>query len=118
MGASFGLASRMGIARARRFLLLGETLDADAAQHAGLVDHVLDDDAVAMAAEGAATSLAQGPTRAYGEVRHLLARSLGTAFEAQLEDEAQALVRASASADAREGIAAFTEKRRPRFTGC
>lgn len=43
LGASFGLASRMGLARARRFLLLGEVLDAASAERTGLVDHVVDD---------------------------------------------------------------------------
>jgi len=117
LGASFGLASRMGLARARRFLLLGEVLDTVEAERTGLVDYVVDDAELSNQAEQAAVRLSQGPTRAYGEVRRLMARSLGQAFEAQLEDEAQALARVAASKDAREGITAFLEKRRPRFTG-
>jgi 2-(1,2-epoxy-1,2-dihydrophenyl)acetyl-CoA isomerase len=117
LGATFGLASRMGIARARRFLLLGESLDAEAARDAGLVDHVVDDDTVVEAATAAATTLGRGPTRAYGEVRRLLARSLATPIETLLEDEAQSLARAAATADGREGITAFTERRPPHFTG-
>lgn len=117
LGASFGLASRMGIARARRYLLLGEVLDAATAHEVGLVDYVLSDDAADEAARKAAERLSAGPTRAYGEVRRLLARSLGTPFEAQLEDEAQALARVAASRDARDGLSAFTEKRKPVFRG-
>ncbi|WP_131766392.1 enoyl-CoA hydratase/isomerase family protein [Candidatus Protofrankia californiensis] len=117
LGATSGLASRMGIARARRFLLLGEVLDADEAKRTGLVDHVLDDDAVAEEAYKATVELGQGPTRAYGEIRRLLARALANPLEAQLEDEAQALARAAATSDAREGITAFVEKRTPRFHG-
>lgn len=116
-GATFGLASRMGIARTRRFLLLGEMMDAETAQRTGLVDHLVDDDALAAEAEQAAIRLSQGPTRAYGEIRRLLARSLGQPFESQLEDEAQGLARAASTDDAREGITAFVEKRKPRFTG-
>jgi 2-(1,2-epoxy-1,2-dihydrophenyl)acetyl-CoA isomerase len=116
-GATFGLASRMGIARARRFLLLAEMMDADTALQAGLVDQVVADEALLAEAEKAALRLAQGPTRAYGEIRRLLARSLGQPFESQLEDEAQGLVRAAATADAREGITAFVEKRKPQFAG-
>jgi 2-(1,2-epoxy-1,2-dihydrophenyl)acetyl-CoA isomerase len=117
LGASFGLTSRMGLARARRFLLLGEVLDAADAERTGLVDYVVDDDKVYAQAEQAAIRLSQGPTRAYGEVRRLLARSLAQAFEAQLEDEAQSLARVAATEDAREGITAFIEKRRPMFKG-
>lgn len=116
-GASFGLASRMGLARARRFLLLAETMDADTALRTGLVDHVVEDAALAAEAEQAAIKLSQGPTRAYGEIRRLFGRALGQPFESQLEDEAQGLSRAAATSDAREGIMAFVEKRKPRFVG-
>ncbi|GAC1619747.1 MAG: 2-(1,2-epoxy-1,2-dihydrophenyl)acetyl-CoA isomerase PaaG [Nevskia sp.] len=116
-GATFGLASRLGIARARRFLLLNEMLDAEEAARIGLVDHVVDDALVYAEAEKAALKLGQGPTRAFGAIRHLLNRSLGQPFESQLEDEAQALIRVSGSADAREGITAFAEKRKPKFLG-
>ena len=117
LGASFGLASRMGVSRARRFLLLAETLDAETAEHAGLVDEVVDDEQLAEVAERYATQFAQGPTRAYGDIRRLLARALATPFEAQLEDEAQSLAHLAATADAREGLTAFMEKRAPIFRG-
>lgn len=116
-GATYGFASRMGIARAKRFLMLGEMLEAEQAASVGLVDHVVDDAALMAEAEKAAMKLAQGPTRAYGELRKLFMRALGNPFEAQLEDEAQALVRAASADDAREGIMAFVEKRKPKFQG-
>lgn len=116
-GASFGLASRMGLARARRFLLLAEMLKAEEAAQAGLVDYLVDDASLMAEAEKAAIKLSQGPTRAYGELRRVFSRALGQPFEAQLEDEAQGLSRVAASADAREGILAFVEKRKPKFQG-
>ena len=116
-GATFGFASRMGIARARRFLILAEMLEAEQAASAGLVDHVVDDAVLMAEAEKAAIRLSQGPTRAYGELRRLFSKSLGQPLEAQLEDEAQALIRAASCDDAREGIVAFVEKRKPRFQG-
>lgn len=116
-GASFGLASRMGLARARRFLLLNEMLDAEAAAQAGLIDYVVDDAEVVAQAESAALRFSQGPTRAYGEIRRLLRRAFGQPYEAQLEDEARGLARAAATLDAREGITAFLQKRPPQFTG-
>ncbi|MCU1423330.1 MAG: hypothetical protein JWN36_2981 [Microbacteriaceae bacterium] len=117
LGASFGLASRMGIARARRFLLLGEVLDAEAAERVGLVDEVVDDVALDDTTLALARRLAAGPTRAYGEVRRLLAQSLRTPFETQLEEEAHGLARTGATRDGREGITAFMEKRAPVFRG-
>ncbi len=116
-GASFALSSRMGLARARRFLLLAEMLDAEEAGRVGLVDHVVDDDQLMVSAEKAAIRLSQGPTRAYGEVRRVFARAFGQPYEAQLEDEAQGLVRAASTEDAREGIMAFMDKRKPQFKG-
>lgn len=117
LGGTVGLASRMGIARARRFLLLNETLDADEAAAAGLVDHVVRDGRVAERALAAAEELAAGPTRAYGDLRRLVGRALATPLETQLEDEAQSLARAAATADGREGITAFTQRRQPNFSG-
>ncbi|EPL3138006.1 TPA: enoyl-CoA hydratase/isomerase family protein [Pseudomonas aeruginosa] len=116
-GASFSLASRMGLARARRFLLLGEVVEAMEAERIGLVDFVHAPDAVYDAALSQARALANGPTRAYGEIRRIVARSLSRPLEAQLEEEARSLARVAASADAREGITAFTEKRKPHFIG-
>lgn len=116
-GASFALASRMGIARARRFLLFNEMLSADEALGAGLADFVVDDAVLAETAEKAATQLAAGPTRAFGEIRRLIDKALRTPMETQLEDEAQALSGCAGSADAREGILAFVEKRTPKFQG-
>lgn len=117
-GSSFGLSSRMGLARARRFLLLTEMMDAQEAARTGLVDFVVDDGALVAEAEKTAIKLSRGPTRAYGEVRRVFAGALGQRYESQLEDEAQGLLRAAATADAREGITAFVEKRKPEFRGC
>jgi 2-(1,2-epoxy-1,2-dihydrophenyl)acetyl-CoA isomerase len=117
LGASVGLASRMGVARARRFLLLAELLDADQALHAGLVDEIADDGDAERIATERARALADGPTRAYGEVRRLVDRALATPYESQLEDEAQSLTRMAGTADAVEGLRAFVEKRPPHFVG-
>jgi len=116
-GSSTGLASRMGLARARRFMLLSEMLTAEEAGQAGLVDFVVDDAALQAEAEKAAIKLSRGPTRAYGEIRRVVSRALGQPFETQLEEEAQGLARMAGTADAREGITAFVEKRKPNFKG-
>ena len=74
-------------------------------------------DVVLAEAEKAARRLANGPTRAYGQIRRLFTTVIGQSFESQLEDEAQGLSNVAGSADAREGITAFVEKRKPQFTG-
>lgn len=115
-GASRALATRMGLARARRFLLCGETLDASAAAECGLVDVLVDEDPQ-RAALAMAQRIARGPTRAFGQIRRLFATVWQQSLESQLEDEAQSLAAIAGTRDAREGIQAFSEKRRPLFQG-
>jgi 2-(1,2-epoxy-1,2-dihydrophenyl)acetyl-CoA isomerase len=116
-GSSAMYTRRMGPAGARRFLLLNQTLDAAAALEAGLADEVVAADAFSERAESLVATLAAGPTRAFGEMRRLLLSAPITPLETQLELEAQALARCAATADAREGLTAFSQKRAPAFTG-
>jgi 2-(1,2-epoxy-1,2-dihydrophenyl)acetyl-CoA isomerase len=108
---------RMGAARARRFLLLNQTLDAPQALLCGLVDEVCPPDELSLRAETIALELAQGPTAAFGEMRRLLQSATHLPLETQLELEAQALARVATGSDAQEGIRAFQEKRKPNFRG-
>ncbi|WP_293389599.1 enoyl-CoA hydratase-related protein [Nevskia sp.] len=115
--ATVMFSRRMGLARARNFLLRNQVLDAQAALAAGLVDEVVPTDELLTQAEAIALKFAAGPTKAYGEVRRLLLSVQDQPLETQLEMEAQALSRVASTEDAREGLAAFNEKRKPRFTG-
>ena len=90
---------------------------ADEALDWGLVTQVVDDDAVVATAGKIAAKLAAGPTRAFGKVKDLLAQSFSNGLETQLEEEARGIVVQSSTADGREGIAAFLEKRKPEFRG-
>ncbi|MFV0384924.1 enoyl-CoA hydratase/isomerase family protein [Paracoccus sp. (in: a-proteobacteria)] len=116
-GSTVSLSNRMGLARAKRFLMLSETLDAAQAGAAGLVDFVLPPDDLAAAAEKQARSLATGPTLAYGAIRRSILSARTETLEAQLEHEAQALARLAATDDAWEGLTAFAERRKPAFRG-
>jgi 2-(1,2-epoxy-1,2-dihydrophenyl)acetyl-CoA isomerase len=116
-GSTTTVTRRIGVARARRFFLLAETMDADAALAAGLVDYVVNDDAVVVEAEKIARELASGPAEAYGGIKRLFLQTLNRSIESQLEDEAQTLAAISRTADAREGVKAFREKRKPKFAG-
>ncbi len=117
-GSSVMLSRRMGLSRARKYLLLNETLDAQTALAAGLADEVVAADALTARAEAVALQLAAGPTVAYGEIRRLLVSAASEPLDAQLEREAQALARVAGTADAREGLTAFGQKRAAKFTGC
>jgi 2-(1,2-epoxy-1,2-dihydrophenyl)acetyl-CoA isomerase len=111
------LSRRMGLARARRFLLLNETLSAADALAVGLVDEVLTADQLQARAQTVARQLAAGPTRALGEIRRLLLSAHDQPLETQLELEAQALARVAGTSDARDGLTAFAQKRKPEFQG-
>jgi 2-(1,2-epoxy-1,2-dihydrophenyl)acetyl-CoA isomerase len=113
-GSTTTVTRRIGLARARRFFLLGETMDADAALSAGLVDYVVNDDAVVVEAEKIARDLA---TEAYGGIKRLFLTTPHRPIESQLEDEAQTLAAISRTADAQKGVRAFKEKRKPKFVG-
>jgi 2-(1,2-epoxy-1,2-dihydrophenyl)acetyl-CoA isomerase len=116
-GASVLLSRRMGQARAKRFLMMRETLSAEQALAAGLIDEIVPADDLAARSAEVAEGLAAGPTRAFGELKRLFVSVGDTSLETQLELEALALARCSGTADAREAITAFAEKRKPRFEG-
>lgn len=116
-GSTVSLSNRMGLSRAKRFLLLSETLTAEDAAEAGLVDFVLPADDLLAAAEKTARRLAKGPTLAFGEIKRTILSARTKPFESQLEDEAQAMARLAASDDVWEGLSAFGERRRPAFKG-
>jgi 2-(1,2-epoxy-1,2-dihydrophenyl)acetyl-CoA isomerase len=116
-GSSTTLTARMGVARARRFVLLAEMLSSAEAQQCGLVDMVVPDAELSDHALTLAQRLANGPTAAYGEIKRLFNKAATTPLEAQLDDEALTLARMSGTADAQEGVAAMAERRAPVFTG-
>lgn len=116
-GSSATLTARMGVARARRFVLLAEVLGSDEALQCGLIDKVVHDEDLPAQALAMATRLAGGPTVAYGQIKRLFLRAGAAQLEAQLEDEALTLSRVAATSDAQEGIAAQIERRKPVFKG-
>ena len=64
-----------------------------------------------------AKQLAAGPTEAFGAIKRLFCQTADRPFESQLEEEAQTLAAISRTEDAREGVRAFVEKRKPVFVG-
>jgi 2-(1,2-epoxy-1,2-dihydrophenyl)acetyl-CoA isomerase len=68
-------------------------------------------------AHSLAEKLAQSPTAAIGRIKELLDASANNSYESQLELERQAQIQSGLTNDFREGVAAFIEKRAPRFSG-
>jgi 2-(1,2-epoxy-1,2-dihydrophenyl)acetyl-CoA isomerase len=116
-GTTAVLTPRMGAARAKRFVMLGEVLTSEQALQVGLVDKVVADELLSAEALALVRKLANGPTLAYGEVKRLFHRASAIQMESLLEDEALTLARVAGSWDAQEGIAAMVEKRKPAFQG-
>ena|ERR1700761_7447036 len=115
-GATWLLPRLVGLARARELALLGERLPADKAYARGLIYKVVDDEILMDEALALAGRLSRGP-KAIGLTRQLFWESSHHNFEEQLRLEQAAQSAAGATADFREGLAAFFEKRDPRFKG-
>lgn len=117
LGGTISLARRVGVARARRFHLLHETLSAEAALEIGLVDVLTKVQDLAPRAWEIARRWAEGPTQSYGEIRRLMQDVSLASLESQLETETRGIARLAASDDAWEALTAFLAKRKPRFAG-
>lgn len=116
-GSTWLLPRLIGLARAKEMSLLGEKLGAEKALEWGLINRVVDDDALMAEARALAGRLAQGPTRAYALMREAFWASFDNPHERQLDLEVQLQTRASKTGDFQEGVAAFLEKRAPKFRG-
>ena len=115
-GTSF-LPRRVGLQRAMGAALLAEPVPARQAEAWGMIWEAVPDDRYAEVVAARATQLAAGPTGAYGALKQALRGAFDQPLEAQLALEAQLQGRCGASADFREGVAGFHERRVPRFIG-
>lgn len=116
-GGSFFAARLLGPARAFEWLTQNRRLSAAEAREWGLVSEVVPDEELPARAAALASQYAAGPTQAIAMTRRLLDRALTATLEDQLEWEAQLQTAATRSEDFAEGVAAFREKRPPRFVG-
>jgi 2-(1,2-epoxy-1,2-dihydrophenyl)acetyl-CoA isomerase len=78
---------------------------------------VLPEDDLIKEATALAGRLAAGPTKAFGSTKRLLQSGLTESFEGQMKHESRIISEMSRTADGREGISAFVEKRTPIFKG-
>lgn len=114
-GTSMVLPRLVGLRRAQDLAFTNRRVASAEALDIGLVTRVVTAEEVLGEAMAAARSLAAGPVQAYGTVRRLLSAGFEQPLELQLEQEADAISRAATSAEGKEGIAAFMEKRPPQF---
>jgi len=116
-GATWFLPRLVGPAKAAELALLGGSLSAAEAERLGLVAGVTSGDALAADARALAARLAALAPRALALTKRALQRSWSMELDEALEDEALRQGIAGATADHSEGLAAFLEKRPPRFSG-
>jgi len=116
-GSSLFVPSRVGFARAAELAMLGERLDARTALDWGLINRVWPDEEYQAQAQALLDRMAAGATRSYAGTKRQLNKWLYEHMDAQLEFEAGIQREMAASGDFAEGLAAFAEKRPPRFSG-
>jgi len=116
-GSHWFLPRLVGPARAFEYAATGRDVSAEEAERVGLANRIAPPEQLESVTMDIARGLAAGPTRAIGLIKRTLNRALSMDLDALLEYEATIQQIASETADHREGIAAFLEKRPAVFTG-
>ncbi len=116
-GGTWFLPRLVGDARALGLALLGNKLPAEQAAAWGLIWQCVDDAELAQTVDALAKQFAVAPTRGLAATKAALRRSWQHSFKEQLDLERDVQRELGRSSDYSEGVAAFAEKRTPRFTG-
>ena len=117
LALAYTLPRAVGMIRAKELLFSNREVGAAEAHAMGFVSHVAEPAALMDTAIGLATTLAAGPTIAFGLTKQLLQRAYELPLEGYLEFEGMAQTTAFGSADFAEGVAAFRGKRKAVFEG-
>ncbi|MFL5839159.1 MAG: enoyl-CoA hydratase family protein [Thermoleophilaceae bacterium] len=117
MGSAYLLPRIVGLGRATELLMLGDKLRAPDAQAIGLATEVVGDDELHDRAAALARRLADGPALAYAQTKVLLTRELDMSLADSIELEAMTQALLMKSRDHREFYAAWSEGRKPEWTG-
>src|SRR5436309_4222061 len=116
-GGTQRLPRLIGRQRALELMLKGTTLSPQEAKNAGSVDELVPATDLQARAVAMAQELASGPSYARGQIKLAAVQGFGKSLEDGLAIERAALIRLFTSADAREGVKAFVEKRNPEYKG-
>lgn len=114
--SSYYLPRLVGLRRAQELMLTNRTLSSAEALDWGLVNEVVEDDALQARVEALAAQFAKGSRGANANIKKLLITSYHQGLEEQMEMEGRLISACVDSADGREGIDAFIAKRAPKFS--
>ncbi|MCC8978850.1 enoyl-CoA hydratase [Bradyrhizobium acaciae] len=116
-GMAWLLTRLVGTSRARELMFTSEKVDAARCEQIGLVNRVVPDEVLQDEAFALAKSIAEGPTLALRYMKDNLDEALQFDFATARDHEAERLIRLTTTADHREAVQAFVEKRKPVFRG-
>lgn len=116
-GGTWFLPRLAGLARTNALYLLDEKISAEKAVEFGLIYRAVDTAALDSEIHQVASKLASMPTKGFGLYKRAVNRSMNNDLEQQLALEAELQNVAGNTADYKEGVAAFLEKRKPEFKG-
>jgi enoyl-CoA hydratase/carnithine racemase len=116
-GGSWALPRRVGMHRAKELTLLTDIIDAAEADRIGLVNRVVPDAELDSFVDDWARRLAAGPPIALAQSKRLLNNAIGITLEQALDEEGAAQTINFSTKDTAEAVAAFMEKRDPKFQG-
>jgi 2-(1,2-epoxy-1,2-dihydrophenyl)acetyl-CoA isomerase len=116
-GVSVTLSQLVGLRKAMSILLTNPVIPAAEALEMGIVTKLVPDAELASASLALAQELAAGAPKALAATKRLVWAGTGTSIEQCLSEEARTVSELSGMADAREGLAAVIERRKPKFTG-
>ena len=116
-GMAWLLTRLVGTARARELMFFAEKIDAKRCETLGIFNRVVPDATLREAAFAMASTLAHGPATALRLMKDNLDEALTADFMTSLDNEAERMVRSSATSDHKEAVAAFVAKRSPVFSG-
>lgn len=116
-GGTYILPRLIGWQKASALMMLGEKISAQDAERMGMLYKVFPDDLFQQESINIATTLSQMPTKALALTKQILNGSMINNYDDQLHDEELYQERAGRTADYKEGVQAFLEKRKPNFKG-
>ena len=116
-GGTWVLPRLVGQARALGLALTGEPLAAQKAEEWGLIWKCVDDDQLDTEVDALALKLASLPPLGLAEIKKMIRSTWDRTLSEELTEQRNEMRRLGFTADYREGVAAFLEKRKPNFTG-